>query len=235
MLILNEGIQNLLQYTTFNHEGKKKYLKDDHNLLNTILENNKKVIKNKTSTNPNFYKDLAKGQHPKVLFIGCSDSRIPVSVTGLDAGEIFVHRNIANVVLKDDSNSASVIQYAVEHLKVEYIIVCGHTHCGGVAASLKNKENGLLGGWIKNIENIYNKHEHELSSLSEEDKTVALSELNTVQSVLNVVSSQPVIDAWTKGQKLTVVGWIYEIENGRLRELDCSFEKLEDLERLKKQ
>ena len=146
-------------------------MKDDHNLLNTILENNKKVIKNKTSTNPNFYKDLAKGQHPKVLFIGktflcvfnnniikmslqktkqnktrkkkkkiliianllisfiyligCSDSRIPVSVTGLDAGEIFVHRNIANVVLKDDSNSASVIQYAVEHLKVEYIIVCG--------------------------------------------------------------------------------------------------------------
>lgn len=233
MLIINGEIQNLFQYTTFNPESKKVYRKDDHNLLKTILNNNKKVIRNKTRTNPDFYKDLAKGQHPKVLFIGCSDSRVPVSVTGLDAGEVFVHRNIANVILKDDLNSASVIQYAVEHLKVEYIIVCGHTHCGGVHASLHNEGHGLMGGWLKNIEDIYKGHKKELSGLSDEDMQVALSELNAVQSVLNIVTNPVVTEAWEKGQKLTVVGWMYEIEKGRLRELDCTFEKLEDLQKLK--
>ncbi|ORY85792.1 carbonic anhydrase, partial [Neocallimastix californiae] len=197
-----------------------------------ILDNNKKVIRNKTSTNPNFYKDLAKGQHPKVLFIGCSDSRIPVSVTGLDAGEVFVHRNIANVILKNDINSGSVIQYAVEHLKVEYIIVCGHTHCGGVAASLEHEDLGFMGGWINNIKNVYNQHEKELHQLNEDDKKTALSELNAVQSVFNIVSNPVITNAWNNGQKLTVVGWMYEIESGKLRELDCSFSSIEDLNKI---
>jgi len=232
MLTYNEELQNLLKFTTFNGENKKTYIKDDHSLLKKILENNKKVIKNKTSTNPNFYKNLAKGQHPKVLFIGCSDSRIPVSVTGLDAGEVFVHRNIANVILKNDINSGSVIQYAVEHLKVEYIIVCGHTHCGGVAASLEHEDLGFMGGWINNIKNVYHKHENDLERLNEEDKRTALSELNTVQSVFNIVSNPVISNAWANGQKLTVVGWMYEIESGKLRELDCSFESMDDLRKI---
>jgi carbonic anhydrase len=232
MLTYNEDIKNLFKFTTFGQEGKKNYIKDDHDLLKTILENNKIVIRNKTSTNPNFYKDLAKGQHPKVLFIGCSDSRIPVSVTGLDAGEVFVHRNIANVIAKNDLNSGSVIQYAVEHLKVEYIIVCGHTHCGGVAASFEHEDLGFMGGWINNIKNVYNQHEKQLSTLCEDDKKTALSELNTIQSVFNIVSNPAITNAWAKGQKLTVVGWMYEIENGKLRELDCSFDKLDDLRKI---
>ncbi|ORX84939.1 carbonic anhydrase [Anaeromyces robustus] len=234
MLTVNENIQNLIPFTSFSPEGKKTYVKEDHDLLKQIMENNKQVIKNKTSTNPNFYKNLAKGQHPKVLFIGCSDSRIPVSVTGLDAGDIFVHRNIANVVLKNDLNSGSVIQYAVEHLKVEYIIVCGHTHCGGVAASLEDEELGFMGGWINNIKNVYRQHEHDLKKLSDYDKKTALSELNTVQSVFNIVSNPVITEAWSKGQKLSVLGWMYEIETGKLRELDCRFESLDDIKKMKK-
>ncbi|KAG4104290.1 carbonic anhydrase [Neocallimastix lanati (nom. inval.)] len=232
MLSSNEASQNFFKFTSFNGENKKTYIKDDQYLLKNILENNKKVIENKTSTDPDFYKELAKGQHPKVLFIGCSDSRVPVSVTGLDAGEVFVHRNIANVIRKNDLNSGSVIQYAVEHLKVEYIIVCGHTHCGGVAASLEDEDLGFMGGWINNIKNVYHHHEKELNQLKEDDKRTALSELNTIQSVSNIVTNPTVINAWEKGQKLTVVGWMYEIESGKLRELNCSFENLNDLKKI---
>jgi len=221
------------EMTTLYPKSKKSHIEHDHPILKKIMENNKNVIKNKTSTNPNFYKDLAHGQYPKVLFVGCSDSRIPASVTGLDAGEVFVHRNIANIILKDDLNSGSVIQYAVEHLKVEYIIICGHTHCGGIAASLEDHELGFMGGWIKNIKEIYKKHKEELSKLSEHDRKTTLSELNTVQSVYNVVSNPIIKHAWEKGQKLTVVGWMYDIETGKLRELDCCFDSLDDLKNIK--
>ncbi|ORX52539.1 carbonic anhydrase [Piromyces finnis] len=225
-------IGSIFQCTSFQHKGKKNLVKSEDDFLQKIMTNNKKVIKTKTRNNPKFYKDLAKGQHPRVLFIGCSDSRVPVSITGLDAGEIFVHRNIANVISKNDLNSGSVIQYAVEHLKVEYIIVCGHTNCGGVAASLEHEDLGFMGGWINNIKNTYNQHKHELIKLPENEMKTALSELNTVQSVYNIVSNPAVTNAWSNGQKLTVVGWMYEIEHGKLRELDCTFSKLEDLKKI---
>lgn len=187
------------------------------------------MIERKLNKTPEFYKNLAKGQSPKVLFIGCSDSRVPVSVTGLDAGEVFVHRNIANVIPENDLNSSSVIQYAVEHLKVEYIIVCGHYNCGGVAASFENEDLGLMGAWIQNIKDVYKNNQSSIENLPPEKQKNALSELNVVNSVMNICKQHAVIEAWEKGQKLCVLGWVYELDKGAIRELGIRVDGLNQL------
>lgn len=171
--------------------------------------------------NPNYFEQLSKQQHPKYLWIGCSDSRVPANVLmNLAPGEVFVHRNIANVVVHSDLNCLSVIQFAVEVLKVEHIIVCGHYGCGGVKAACGHAKYGLIDNWLRHIKDVYIKNESEVSKISNEDKLVEkMCELNVLQSVNNVVATTIVQGAWERNQPLSVHGWIYSISDGLLREI----------------
>jgi len=171
--------------------------------------------------NPHYFEILSKQQSPKYLWIGCSDSRVPANVLmGLAPGEVFVHRNIANVIVHSDLNCLSVIQYAVEVLKVEHIIVCGHYGCGGVRAALGHSIFGLIDNWLRHIKDVFVRNEKEFSHVHDDDESVnRLCELNVLQSVNNVVSTTIIQGAWQRGQQLSVHGWIYSISDGLLREL----------------
>jgi len=171
--------------------------------------------------NPNYFEDLSKQQHPKYLWIGCSDSRVPANVLmNLAPGEVFVHRNIANVVVHSDLNCLSVIQFAVEVLKVEHIIVCGHYGCGGVKAACGHTKYGLIDNWLRHIKDVYVKNDNEVSKIQDDEQLAKrMCELNVLQSVNNVVSTTIVQGAWERKQPLSVHGWIYSISDGLLLEL----------------
>jgi len=171
--------------------------------------------------NPHYFEALSKQQSPKYLWIGCSDSRVPANVLmGLAPGEVFVHRNIANVIVHSDLNCLSVLQYAVEVLKVEHVIVCGHYGCGGVRAAVGHTKFGLIDNWLRHIKDVFLRSEKELEHIHDEDAVVnRMCELNVLQSVNNVVSTTIVQGAWERGQPLSVHGWIYSISDGLLREL----------------
>ena len=173
---------------------------------------------------PAFFDKLAKQQSPEFLWIGCSDSRVPANqITGLLPGEIFVHRNVANMVVHTDLNCLSVVQFAVEVLKVKHIIVCGHYGCGGVAAALRNKPLGLIDNWIRNIKDVYYRHQERFEACSDqEEKVDILCELNVIEQVANLTHTTIVQDAWSRGQSLSVHGWIYSIRDGILRDLGVS-------------
>ncbi len=174
--------------------------------------------------NPGFFSSLAKQQAPKYLWIGCSDSRVPATqIVGLSPGEIFVHRNIANVVIHTDLNCLSVIQYAVDVLKVEHIIVCGHYDCGGITAALENHEHGLIDNWLRHIKDVYRFNAEKFNGLTHEKKLDLLCELNVTEQVKNISNTTIVQNAWKNGQELYVHGWIYNIKNGILKDLDTSF------------
>ena len=172
---------------------------------------------------PGFFQRLSRQQAPKYLWIGCADSRVPANeIVGLLPGELFVHRNVSNVVAQGDWNCLSVIQFAVDVLKIRHIIVCGHFGCGGVEAALEDRKLGLSDRWLKHVRDVRDKHWEQLSALPKSGRFNRLCELNVVEQVLNVAQTGIVRDAWTREQELSIHGWIYAVENGLLRDLDMS-------------
>ncbi len=169
---------------------------------------------------PEFFMRLSKQQAPEYLWIGCSDSRVPANqITGLQPGEVFVHRNIANVVVHTDLNCLSVLQYAVEVLKVKHIIICGHYGCGGIKAALENQEHGLIDNWLRHIKDVYRFNAEKFDGLENDKKLDLLCELNVKEQVTNICNTTIVQNAWKKGNELSVHGWIYSIKNGFLKDI----------------
>jgi carbonic anhydrase len=199
--------------------------------LEKIFKSNTEWSQKIKSDDSGFFQRLAEQQSPKYLWIGCSDSRVPATqICGLDPGEIFVHRNIANIVNNTDLNCLSVLQYAVEVLKVEHIIVCGHYGCGGVNASMQSDSFGLLDNWLKSIKDVYHNHQEELEVITDQrDKQDRLTELNVTAQVANLCHTSIVQDAWAKKQELFVHGWVYGLENGLLKDLDLCINSYDQL------
>jgi len=196
------------------------------NELELLLDRNRQWADKVTSEDPLFFSELAKQQAPSYLWIGCSDSRVPANqILGLLPGEIFVHRNVANVVSHGDLNCLSVIQFAVDVLKVRHIIVCGHYGCGGVIAALQNQKLGLIDNWLRHIQDIRNRNMDELQRLpSVEQRITRLCELNVLDQVTNVAQTTIVQDAWARGQALAVHGLVYGLHDGILRSIGPSVE-----------
>ncbi len=189
-------------------------------LLQHLFENNENWAADHKAEDPEFFRRLSAQQNPEYLWIGCSDSRVPANdIVGLLPGELFVHRNVGNVVSHTDMNCLSVIQYAVEVLKVKHIIVTGHYGCGGVRAALENREMGLIDNWLRNIKDIYERNHTSLDKLDREARVDRLCELNVVRQVGNVCYTSFVQNAWKQGRELSVHGWIYSIGDGVLRDL----------------
>jgi carbonic anhydrase len=189
-----------------------------------LLEENVRWSEERTDADPDYFAHLSGLQTPEFLWIGCSDSRVPANViTGLEPGEVFVHRNVANIVRTADINCMSVVQYAVEALKVKHIIVCGHYGCGGVKAAMEDAADGLVEHWLEPVRNLKRSHSDELNQLSDhESRLDRLCELN-VKAQVDAVSHSPILlRAWERGQPVTVHGWVYGLNNGRLRDLDCT-------------
>jgi carbonic anhydrase len=189
--------------------------------LNNLLENNKAWAETIKEQSPEFFQILAKQQSPTYLWIGCSDSRMPATqLVGLMPGELFVHRNVANVIVHTDFNCLSVIQFAVDVLKVRHIIVCGHYGCGGVQAAMQNLKLGLIDNWLRHVQDVMHSHEGLLSKIKDESQRLdKLCELNVLEQVLNISRTTIVQSAWEQGQDLAVHGWIYGLNDGLLRDL----------------
>ncbi len=194
-------------------------------LLKQLFDNNRKWAEDIKSSDPEFFFKLSKQQAPEYLWIGCSDSRVPANeIVGLLPGELFVHRNVANMVVHSDLNCLSVLQYAVEVLRVKHIIVCGHYGCGGVKAALENRELGLIDNWLRNIKDVHQRYQEKLQTITDQTARLnALCELNVIEQVANVCHTTIVQNAWKRGQPLSVHGWIYSIEDGVLKDLNASF------------
>lgn len=194
-------------------------------LYKQVFENNKKWVESKLAEDAGFFNKLAKEQTPEFLYIGCADSRVPANeIMGLEPGDVFVHRNIANIVANTDMNAHSVIQYAVEALRVKHIIVCGHYGCGGVKAAMQPKDLGLLNGWLRNVRDVYRLHRAELDGIKDEDaKYNRLVELNVQEQCINVIKTAFVQKAYNKTGFPTVHGWVYDLHNGILKDLDIDF------------
>ncbi|HWH46634.1 MAG TPA: carbonate dehydratase [Burkholderiales bacterium] len=201
------------------------------NDLSHLLENNRAWAEGVRQREPGFFDQLAQLQTPEYLWIGCSDSRVPANqITGLAPGEVFVHRNVANVVVHADLNCLSVLQYAVDVLKVKHVIVCGHYGCGGVIAAHDNVKLGLVDNWLRHVQDVGQKHRDALAENKVRDKRIArLCELNVIEQVVNVAQTTVVQDAWARGQTLTVHGWIYGLRNGLIHDLGMSVSQPEHL------
>jgi carbonic anhydrase len=198
--------------------------------LNHLFENNRRWVDSIVARDPNFFEKLSRQQTPKYLWIGCADSRVPANeIVGLLPGELFVHRNVSNVVAQGDTNCLSVIQYAVDVLQVRHIIVCGHYGCGGVEAVLEGRSVGLSDQWLKYVREVQEKHEEQLSPLDKVSRFSRLCELNVIEQVLNVAHTGIVRDAWARGQEISIHGWIYSISNGLLRDLGISITRPEEV------
>ena len=202
------------------------------NALDNLFENNRLWAAEMQAHDPDFFQRLSQQQSPDYLWIGCSDSRVPANqIIGLLPGAVFVHRNVANVVVHTDLNCLSVIQYAVEVLQVEHIIVCGHYGCGGVQAALRDDRLGLIDNWLRHVRDAYQKHQTALSVITDErQQWDRLCELNVVEQVAHVCQTTIMQDAWARGQALTVHGLIYGLQDGRLRSLNISVSHPDDLE-----
>lgn len=189
--------------------------------LTHLISNNRAWAVERTRQDPDFFLRLSRQQAPEYLWIGCSDSRVPANeIVGLPPGEMFVHRNLANVVVHADLNCLSVIQYAVEVLRVGHIIVCGHYGCSGVLAALRDDKLGLSDNWLRHVQDVRWKHQAEIAALkSEEDRHNRLCELNVIEQVVNVSQTTVVRNAWARGQALAVHGWLYDVGDGLLRDL----------------
>lgn len=193
-------------------------------ILPELIANNRKWADEISERDPDFFTNLAKNQTPEILWIGCADSRVPANqITGLLPGEVFVHRNIANVVIHTDFNCLSVIEYAVAVLKVKHIIVCGHYGCGGVKAASQNHHLGLIDNWLRHIRDVRQKHDAVLRVLGgDDDRLDRLCELNVVEQAHNVCHTTVVQEAWENGQELAVHGWIYRIQDGLIRDMNVT-------------
>jgi carbonic anhydrase len=193
-------------------------------MLDHLKANNRAWAKRMVSADPGFFKRLEGQQAPEYLWIGCADSRVPANeIVGLDPGELFVHRNVANLAPPQDANYLSVLQFAVDVLKVKHIMVVGHYGCGGVAAAVDGRRRGLVDHWLHPIREVFHEHRQELEAISEERRRLdRLCELNVVRQVRNVASDVFVQDAWSRGQELHVHGWVYSLANGVIRDLDVT-------------
>ncbi len=200
--------------------------------LKDLFANNRRWAGQMKARDAQFFERLSAQQNPKYLWIGCADSRVPANeIIGLLPGEVFVHRNVANVVVHADLNCLSVVQYAVDVLKVEHIIVCGHYGCGGVAAALDNRRLGLIDNWLRHVQDIHKKHGARFECIDSHDKSVdRLCELNVIEQALNVCQTTVVQDAWARGHTLSVHGWIYRLQDGELRDLGASASSPADVE-----
>jgi carbonic anhydrase len=189
-----------------------------------LLEGNKEWVAARLKEDPDFFNKLARGQSPPVMWIGCADSRVPANeITNTKPGEVFVHRNIANVVDHTDMNMLSVLDYAVQVLHVKHVIVCGHYGCGGIQAALSNRQFGLIDNWLRNIKDVYRLHQAELEKISDKKKREdRLVELNVIESTYNICKTTTVQNAWNSGQPLHVHGWVYDVGNGLIRDLDVT-------------
>jgi len=202
---------------------EKSYLK--------LLDNNKKWVADQLSVDPTYFDKLAQSQHPEYLWIGCSDSRVPANqITGTQPGDVFVHRNIANMVINSDMNMLSVLSYAVEVLKVKHIIVCGHYGCGGVLAAMENKQFGLIDNWLRHIKDVYRLHYKELNSIQDKkQKADRLVELNVIEQVQDLGKTSIVQNAWKREQPLHLHGWVYDVKDGLIKDLGVNFKGTDDL------
>ena len=202
--------------------------------MKDLFEKNKNWAEKIKNSDPEFFTKLSKQQNPEFLWIGCSDSRVPATeIVGMMPGEIFVHRNIANVVVHTDLNCLSVIQYAVDVLKVKDIIVCGHYGCGGIKAAMDNMEHGLIDNWLRNIKDVYRLYQDQIDAVkNKEEKINLLCELNVVEQVYNICHTIIVQNAWKSGQNLAVHGWIYSIQDGILRDLNVCITNRDEIFRI---
>jgi carbonic anhydrase len=204
-------------------------------VLKHLFENNRNWASKRTDSDPEFFKRLADQQSPEYLWIGCADSRVPANeIVGLLPGELFVHRNVANLVVENDINCLSVIQFAVEALKVKHIIVCGHYGCGGVKTVLENKKLGLIDKWLVNIHKVKEKYNTDLLKITDPALQLSkLCEFNVIEQVKNVCNTEFVQSAWEKNQNLSVHGWIYDIKDGLLQDLNVCISNQNELDEIK--
>lgn len=195
--------------------------------LDKIFENNKKWIQDRLEVDPQYFEELGKGQNPELLYIGCSDSRVTAEdLMGAQPGEVFVHRNIANMVIGTDLNAASVIEYAVDHLKVKHVVVCGHYACGGVKAAMQSADLGVLNPWLRNIRDVYRLHNDELNAITDESKRYdRLVELNVEEQCVNLLKMANIQKAY-RSRGLKVHGWVFDVRTGKLIDLKVDFDSI---------
>jgi carbonic anhydrase len=195
-------------------------------LYNSLLEGNKQWVRERLEQDPQYFERLSKGQSPQFLWIGCSDSRVPANeITHTQPGDIFVHRNIANMVVHSDMNMLSVLDYAVNILKVKHVIVCGHYGCGGVKAAMDNQQYGLVDNWLRFIKDVYRTHHHELESIKDPEKRFnRFAELNVIEQVFDLTKTTIIQNAWRERNEPKVHGWIYELKTGLIKDLGVSFD-----------
>ncbi|MBL7840434.1 MAG: carbonic anhydrase [Cyclobacteriaceae bacterium] len=196
-------------------------------VLEKILESNQQWIEEHLRLDPNYFNDLSKGQSPEILYIGCSDSRVTAEeMMGARPGEVFVHRNIANVIANSDLNVMSVVNYAVQYLKVQHIVVCGHYYCGGVKAAMESTDMGIINLWLRNIQDVYRLHKEELNAIAnEEARYKRLVELNVQEQCVNLLKTIDVQQAYRE-RGLTIHGWVFDVKTGRLIDLKIDFAKI---------
>jgi carbonic anhydrase len=200
-------------------------------VLEQLFENNRQWADSMIARDPEYFRKLLSQQSPEFLWIGCSDSRVPANtIVGLEPGELFVHRNVANVVVHSDLNSLSVLQFAIDVLRVKHIIVCGHYGCSGVNTALERRRVGLADNWLRHVQDVHNKHADSLpAEMTRRERTDRLCELNVIEQVVNVCQTTIVQDAWDRGQQVTVHSWVYSLEDGLVRNLGLAVSDLESL------
>jgi carbonic anhydrase len=199
--------------------------------LDDLFQKNREWADSIHTSDPDFFQKLADQQNPEYLWIGCSDSRVPANqIVGLLPGEIFVHRNVANIVVHTDFNCLTVLQYAVEILKVKHVIVVGHYGCGGIRAAYEDTDNGLIDNWLRNIKDIQHRHRARIEAIDgEEARMDLLCELNVMTQVSHVCHTTIAQNAWARGQKLSVHGWVYSLQDGLLKDLDCTVDQVDQI------
>lgn len=201
--------------------------------LSHLFENNRQWAERKRTRDPEYFSRLVAQQSPEYLWIGCSDSRVPANqITGLAPGQVFVHRNVSNLVVHSDLNCLSVMQFAVDALKVRHIMVVGHYGCGGVRAAFENRRLGLIDNWLRHVQDVRDKHQPLLDEAPENERLDRLCELNVIEQMANVCRTTLVQDAWTRGQSLSVHGWVYGIEDGLLRETTLAASSIDEAHRV---
>lgn len=200
--------------------------------LQHLFENNRKWAESMLEKDPRSFSNLSKKQTPEYLWIGCADSRIPANeILGLEPGELFVHRNVANLFPHTDFNCLSVLQYGVDYLGIPHVIVCGHYGCGGVAAAMENAQFGLVDNWLRNIRDVYSKEKEELEAISDKEQRYRrLVEFNVLHQVMNVCYTTIVQNAWANKKKLSIHGWVYDLKTGLLKDLNCCISAIDQID-----